>query len=58
MIKLSAWTADSPESTAAFLLEQFDGDFATVERYIVDERLAMALRQDDYDSYQIGRAHV
>lgn len=51
MITLSAWTADNPERSAAMLLEQFDGDVATVERHIVDEHLAMALRADDYDSY-------
>lgn len=51
MMTLSAWTADCPDQSAALLLEQFDGDLATVERHIVDEQLATALRQDDYDSY-------
>lgn len=51
MINLSAWTADCPERSAELLLQQFDGDLATVERHIVDEQLATALREDDYDSY-------
>lgn len=51
MITLSAWTADCPERSAELLLEQFDGDLATVERHIVDQQLATALREDDYDSY-------
>jgi len=51
MITLSAWTADCPERSAELLLQQFDGDLATVERHIVDEQLATALREDDYDSY-------
>ena len=51
MISLHARTADCPERSAQILLERFAGDLATVERYIVDEELAAALRQDDYDSY-------
>jgi hypothetical protein len=51
MISLHARTADSPERSAQILLDRFAGDLATVERYIVDEELAMALRHDDYDSY-------
>ncbi len=44
-------TTDSPEHSAQRLLDRFAGDLATVERYIVDEELAAALRHDDYDSY-------
>lgn len=51
MISLHARTADSPERSAQVLLDRFAGDLATVERYIVDEELATALRHDDYDSY-------
>ena len=51
MIISSARKADSPESSAQRLLDRFAGDLATVERYIVDEELAAALRHDDYDSY-------
>ena len=42
---------DCPERSAQRLLDRFAGDLATVERYIVDEELAAALRDDDYDSY-------
>jgi hypothetical protein len=42
---------DCPERSAEHLLDRFAGDIATVERYIVDEELAAALRHDDYDSY-------
>jgi hypothetical protein len=51
MISLNAWTVDCPERSARSLLDRFAGDLATVERYIVDEELAAALREDDYDSY-------
>ena len=51
MINLNARTANCPERSAQILLDRFAGDLATVERYIVDEELAAALRQDDYDSY-------
>ncbi len=51
MISSMGWTADSPERSAQILLDRFAGDLATVERYIVDEELAAALRHDDYDSY-------
>ncbi len=55
MIKEHGWTADCPERSAARLLDRFAGDLARVERYIVDERLAAALREDDYDSYLYWR---
>lgn len=51
MINLNAWTVECPERSARILLDRFAGDLATVERYIVDEQLAAALRDDDYDSY-------
>ena len=51
MIITCARTTDSPERSAQRLLDRFAGDLATVERYIVDEELAAALRHDDYDSY-------
>jgi hypothetical protein len=47
----NAWTADCAERSARRLLDRFAGDLATVERYIVDKELAVALRHDDYDSY-------
>ena len=51
MISFSARTADCPERSAQILLDRFAGDLVMVERYIVDEQLAAALRQDDYDGY-------
>lgn len=51
MISLNAWTVECPERSARVLLDRFAGDLAIVERYIVDEELAAALRDDDYDSY-------
>ncbi len=51
MTSLHGRTFDCPERSAKHLLDRFAGDLATVERYIVDEELADALRQDDYDSY-------
>jgi hypothetical protein len=51
MIIWSTGTTDSPERSAQRLLDRFAGDLETVERYIVDEELAAALRHDDYDSY-------
>jgi len=51
MTSLHARTFDCPERSAKHLLDRFAGDLTTVERYIVDEQLADALRQDDYDSY-------
>jgi len=51
MTSLHGRTFDCPERSAKHLLDKFAGDLTTVERYIVDEQLADALRQDDYDSY-------
>jgi hypothetical protein len=51
MTNSNAWTADCAERSAQRLLDRFAGDLATVERYIVDKELAVALRHDDYDSY-------
>lgn len=51
MTSLHGKTFDCPERSAKHLLDRFAGDLTTVERYIVDEQLADALRQDDYDSY-------
>ena len=51
MTSLHGRAVDCPERSAKQLLDRFAGDLATVERYIVDEELAAALRQDDYDSY-------
>lgn len=51
MTSLHGRTFDCPERSAKHLLDRFAGDLVTVERYIVDEELADALRQDDYDSY-------
>lgn len=51
MISFDSHTTDSPDRSAQRLLDQFAGDLVTVERYIVDEELATALRHDDYDSY-------
>ncbi len=47
----NAWTVDCAERSAQRLLDRFAGDLATVERYIVDKELAVALRHDDYHSY-------
>ena len=51
MIDWKVPVIDCPERSAQRLLDRFAGDLATVERYIVDEELAAALRHDDYDSY-------
>ena len=51
MTSLHGRTVDCPERSAKQLLDRFAGDLATVERHIVDQELAAALRQDDYDSY-------
>lgn len=51
MMSLNARATDSPEQSARRLLEQFGGDLVTIERHIVDEQLAAALREDDYDGY-------
>lgn len=51
MTSLHGGTFDCPERSAKHLLDKFAGDLVTVERYIVDQELADALRHDDYDSY-------
>jgi len=51
MTSLHGRIFDCPERSAKHLLDRFAGDLATVERYIVDEELADALRHDDYESY-------